>query len=432
MKPSGILGLNSRNHLYTSVYNTRRGKIIANSKLTTKEALSKVGIRVPEVYAVIDNPSQLDAFDFLSLPEDFVVKPNKGLGGEGIEVIEERGKYAGEWITSEGEIVGINDLRLHVQDILMGQYSMDDLPDTAYIEERVKVHPKFAKYSYHGTPDIRVIVFNKIPVMAMLRLPTEESSGRANLFQGAVAAGIDITTGMTTHAIHHGKQIVFYPGTRRKLRFIEIPQWDEVLETAIRCQETTGLGYLGVDVVLQPTGEEDGKVMAVPMVLEINAQPGLKIQLANQAGLRDRLQRVEGLNIKDARHGIRVAKALFADPMIMEKELGRKTIGLTEEVEVVSIFGDRVKVAAKVDTGADRSSIDIGLAEELGLLHDDNVLYETYYRSALGRRKRKVVGLTYYMAGKKIKTTASVTNRKRMRYDMLIGRNDLDGYVIMP
>ena len=213
MKMKGVLGLNSRNHLYTSKYNTRRGKGIANSKLETKKVLTKSKVRVPKSYGVIRSQEELEQFDLLSLPSDFVIKPDNGLGGQGIIVVEEQGVYAGEWVTSQGETKNEEDLKLHMADILAGQYSMDDLPDAAYIEERVRVHPVFARYSYHGTPDIRVIVFNKVPVMGFVRLPTEESGGRANLFQGAVAVGIDMATGITTYGVHHAKPTEFFPGS---------------------------------------------------------------------------------------------------------------------------------------------------------------------------------------------------------------------------
>ncbi len=436
MRKNAILGLNSRNHLYTSKYNPRRYKKVADSKLETKKVLRRAGLRVPKTYGIIRREEELEQFDFEVLPKDgFVVKPNGGLGGEGIVVIDRLDKARGGWVTSEDEVWSTEDLRLHVSDILQGRYSMDDLPDSAYIEEIVRVHPAFEKYSYHGTPDIRIIVFNNVPVMAMLRLPTEESGGRANLFQGAVAAGIDIATGVTTHSIHHAHPITFLPGTRRRLRHIEIPQWDEVLELAVSCQQAVKLGYLGVDVVLQPGVGKNGKeeeVKAVPMVLELNAQPGLKIQLANMAGLWERLQRVEGLKITSVRQGIRVGKALFVDPVLAERGLGRKTVGTVEEVEVVTYAGERIKVKAKIDTGADASSIDRALAEELGLMRPENLLYENYFRSALGRRKRQVVQGTFYLAGRKVVTRLSVTDRSRLRRKMLIGKRDLGGFLIAP
>ncbi len=429
-----VLGLNSRNHLYTSRYNTKRGKKIANSKLLTKRVLKEAGIRVPKTYGVVRDREELEKLDFLGLPRNgFVIKPNNGLGGQGILIIDGVGKYAGEWLDSDGNVLTTADLKLHIGDILQGRYSMDDLADRAYIEELIRIHPVFKKYAYHGTPDMRVIVFNRVPVMAMLRLPTEESGGKANLYQGAVAVGIDIATGVTTYAIHHSKPITFLPGTRRKVRHLQIPSWDEVLETAVKVQEAVPLGYVGVDLVLQPRFNRRGELVGEqPMVLEINAQPGLKIQLANMAGLWERLQRVEGLKITSVKQGVRVGRALFADPKLMEKGLGRKTIGVVEEVEIVNDKGEKVKLKAKIDTGADSSSIDRKLAEELGLLKRSNILYENYFRSALGRRKRLVVQGTFYLAGRKIKTLFSVTDRSRLRYKMLVGRRDLKGFMIVP
>ena len=440
MKIRDVLGLNSRNHLYTSVYNSKRGKTIANSKLLTKKTLRNAHVRVPETYAVINSMEVLENFDFLTLPTDFVVKPNNGLGGQGIVVIEKRGEFAGEWIDSSGELWRMSDLRLHMADILAGRYSMDDVSDIAYIEERVRVHPVFEKYSYHGTPDIRVIVFNRIPIMSYVRLPTEESGGRANLFQGAAAVGIDIATGVTTYGVHHAKPTEFFPDTRRKLANIQIPQWAEILETAIVASETIGLGYMASDIVLQPIVEinapkqknkaDKEEIVAVPMVLEVNAQPGLKIQIANRAGLRERLMRVKGLKIVSPRHGIRVAQALFADPKLVERGIGKKSIGRYEEIEIVGLNGEREKLTAKIDTGADISSLDIKVAEALGLMNEDNVLYESSFYNSLGNKKRKVVGITYYLSGRKVKSRVSISDRSRMSKKMLIGWRDLGGFVV--
>lgn len=438
MKIRDVLGLNSRNHLYTSVYNSRKGKTTANSKLLTKETLKKAKIRVPETYAVIKGMEALENFDFLTLPTDFVVKPNNGLGGQGIVVIEKRGEYAGEWIDSTGELWRVDDLRLHVADILAGQYSMDDVSDIAYIEERVRVHPVFEKYSYHGTPDIRVIVFNKIPIMSYVRLPTEESGGRANLFQGAAAVGIDIATGITTYGVHHAKPVEFFPETRRKLANIQIPQWEEILETAIAASEAIGLGYMASDIVLQPISSEKGKGIseklesqAVPMILEVNAQPGLKIQIANRAGLRERLARVKGLKVVSAKHGIRVAQALFADPKLAEKGLGKKTIGVFEPVMIYGLNGERIMMEAKIDTGADFSSIDRAVAEKLGILDSDNFLYSNMIRNSMGSRRRDVVGATFVLSGRKIRTQVTIADRTKLKCKMLIGKRDLKGFAVV-
>lgn len=424
MSLKGVLGLNARNHLYAARYNSASAKRIANSKLLTKSMLRKAKLPVPKLYRVFRREEEIDKFDFSRLGEGFVVKPNRGFGGEGIVVIEKGGEWAGEWLDTSGGLWRIGDLKLHVRDILEGRFSLNDVPDIAFVEERVGVHPVFAKYAYQGAPDIRVVVFNRLPVMAMLRLPTRESKGRANLHQGAVGLGLDLATGVTTYGIHHGKEVVFAPGTRRRLFGIRIPDWHDVLELAVKCQEETKLGYLGADMVIHP---ERG-----PMVLELNAQPGLTIQLSNQAGLLGRLRRVEGLQIKSAEHGIRVAQALFADPKVAEQTgMGVKTIGVFEEVEVMSLkTAEPVIVKAKVDTGAYSTSIDKRLAESLGLLGPDNVVSEKGVRSAFGLEKRQVVAIIFKLAGKKVKTVATVSDRSRLKRAMIVGRKDLGGFMV--
>lgn len=424
MSLKDVLGLNARNHLYAARYNPRSAKWLANSKLLTKSALRKAKLPVPRLYRVFRKEAEVDKFDFSRLSGSFVVKPNRGFGGEGIVVIDTGGTFAGEWVDAGGVVWRVADFKLHVQDILEGRFSIDDVPDIAFVEERIPIHPVFAKYAYQGAPDIRVIVFNRIPVMAMLRLPTKESHGRANLYQGAVGAGIDLATGVTTYGIWHEREVKFVPGTRRRLFGVKIPDWYEVLRLAVRCQEETNLGYLGADIVLHP---DKG-----PMVLELNAQPGLKIQLCNRVGLLARLRRVEGLKVKSVEHGIKIAQALFADPKVAEQTgTGVRTIGVFEEVEVVSLkTADPVQVKAKVDTGAYSSSVDRQLAESLGLLSPDNVVTKKGVKSALGREERSVVAVSFKLAGKKVKTVATISDRSRLKRPMIIGRRDLGGFLV--
>ena len=271
-----------------------------------------------------------------------------------------------------------------------------------------------------------MIVFNKVPVMAMLRLPTRESGGRANLHQGAIAVGIDIATGITTRAYWHGEYIRFKPGTNKKLHGIKIPNWSRVLEVAVNCQLVTSIGYLGADIVLHP---EKG-----PMVLELNYQPGLSIQLANSAGLKKRLERVEDLAVKDAEHGVKIAKALFSSRFAdrVKAEEGVKTVKSFETIKIRSAKGKKVKVAAKIDTGAWRTSINENLARELGLLSEDNILWFKTVRSSLGREERPVISLTFWLAGRKITTPASVAKRTALKFPVIIGRKNLKGVLVSP
>ena len=430
MKTSSILGLNSRSSLFTGKYNSRRAKKIADSKIMTDRILRIANIAHPEIFVKFRTPSDVIEFKWENLPDSFALKPSRGLGGEGIIVVKKgfESKTSDEriWLTTQRAKVTIDDLKLHTLDILEGAYSMGNVPDLAFIQEYVGRHSRFKRFAFRGTPDIRIIVFNKIPVMAMLRLPTKESGGRANLHQGAIGVGIDIATGITTKAIWHGEQILEKPGTNRKLRGIKIPFWNTILMTAVEGQIASGLGYAGVDIVLHP---EKG-----PMIIELNAQPGLQIQLANMEGLKKRLERVDEMDVRDAEHGVKIAKAIFAGKFAdrVRAEEGIKTIKAVEEVKVLDAEGRRDKVLAKIDTGAWSSAIDRKYAKDLGLLKKNKILWYKKKLSALGEEERPVIPLTFFLSGRKITTHVTVSDRKLLRYQLLIGRTDIKGFLVDP
>lgn len=428
MKASSILGLNARTHLYSYEYNHALGKKIASSKYKTYKYLKKAGIPTPEIIKKFFHPEGIIKYDWNKLPDSFALKPSKGLGGEGIIIAKKRSKDGDGWITTNKKKITVDDLKLHTLDILEGAYSMRNDSDIALIQEYVGRHKQFRKLAYRGTPDIRVIVFNKVPVMAMLRLPTRDSGGRANLHQGAMAIGIDIATGITTHAIWYGEYIKYKPGSKKtKLHGIKIPQWNKILELAVNCQIATKLGYVGVDIIIHP---DRG-----PMILELNYQPGLQIQLANKAGLKKRLERVDDLEVRDATHGVKIAKALFSasfsSRVIDDKDL--KTISALEDIKIKgSKKGQKKKITAKIDTGAWRTSIDERVARELGLLNKDNILWTKNVKSSLGTQERPVISLTFWLKGTKITTSASVAKRMALRYPVIIGRKNLKGFLVDP
>lgn len=426
LNDSSILGMNARNRLYL-IYNSKKGRRIADSKLWSKKKLTRLGLPTPQVLKVFKTPKDIFNFDWLLLPDNFVLKPVSGFGGQGVLIIKKKAKWAGEWYLMDDSIIDIADLRLHAWDILSGQYSLHNFPDWAFVEERIKIAGIFRKYAYQGTPDVRVIVFNKVPVMAMLRLPTASSKGKANLHQGAIGVGVDLATGITTYGVSQGKSLKYIPGTKRKINGLKLPYWNTILTLAVRSQEAVSeLGYVGVDIVYDKAHG--------PMILELNARPGLEIQNANLAPLKKRLERVEGLEVRDAEHGVRIAKALFAgrfaDRVMVEE--GIKTIGSKEEVKIVAADKKRVSVWAKIDTGAWRASIDKDLAKQLGLLSKENILWGKIIKSSLGKEKRQIIGLTFYLAGRKIETLAGVANRKNLRRQLIIGRRDLEGFLIKP
>ena len=189
-----VLGLNQRYLDYIRPYNSKKAIHIADDKVITKKILTKAGIPVPKKIVVIKNIKDLNAFDFEKLPKSFVIKPVHGVRGGGVEIFYNKSKD-GRWIKVDKSKTTENQLRAYMQDILDGKYSLFNEPDRVLIEERVKPHKNFKYYSFKGTPDIRVIVFNKIPIMSYVRLPTKDSNGKANLDLGAIGAGIDIAVG---------------------------------------------------------------------------------------------------------------------------------------------------------------------------------------------------------------------------------------------
>ncbi|MEW6349440.1 MAG: alpha-L-glutamate ligase-like protein [Thermodesulfobacteriota bacterium] len=305
LKEMGVLAINRRNADYTLWYNPRRLYPLVDDKLRTKELALKHGIAVPELYGVIEVEGQVRSLGkMLGERTDFVVKPAHGSGGEGILVIS--GRVNERFRKADGTILVQEELEHHIFSTLSGLYSLGGQPDKALIEYRVQFDPVFEKISYQGVPDIRIIVFLGVPVMSMVRLPTRKSDGKANLHQGAVGAGIDISTGMTLNGVWDNLVVTEHPDTGAPVRGNLIPDWDGLLDLAARCYEITGLGYQGVDIVLD---RDKG-----PLILEINARPGLNIQIANNAGLLPRLDLVksEHRNLRSVAERVQFAKDHFA------------------------------------------------------------------------------------------------------------------------
>jgi len=377
-----ILGLNRRNQEYVRPYNSPSAKRIADNKILTKQVLSREGINTPSVYKLIKNKKQLKFLDWDSLPRSFVIKPNQGTGGNGIIVFYGKKKGENSWIRPNGTTMSQKDITLHIENILEGRFSMGDRSDIAIIEERVRTDPLLKQYSYKGVPDIRIICFNGVPIMAMTRIPTKRSNGTANLHSGAICTGLDISTGITTYSMQMNTKSIFsdtYEGIEyttdlkenKKLSGIQIPDWDEILTIALKCQKASKLGYVGVDIAIDM---EKG-----PVVFELNARPGLGIQVANQAGLRWRLEKIKGLEINSIKHGIRIAKNLFGGEIeeSIEAISGRKVVSITERIILYNRKADLQKTVkasdkenatAFMDTGIQSSRITTNLASRLGFI----------------------------------------------------------------
>ena len=287
LRKNGVLGLNERNANVIQIMNPRKFYPLVDDKLRTKQLALKAGIAVPELYGVM--ASQHDVRRLSGIVEerrDFVIKPAHGTGGDGILVVAGRNsRREGLYQLVDGNYISDADIRHHVSNIIGGQYSFVGSRDRALIEYRVETDPVFAAAAFQGVPDIRVLVFQGYPVMAMVRLPTRRSRGKANLHQGAVGAGVDLAHGRTLSGVLDNDIVHEHPDTGEPISGILIPQWGYILTLAARCYELTGLGYLGVDVVLDRT--------LGPLILELNARPGLNIQIANKVGLITRLELID-------------------------------------------------------------------------------------------------------------------------------------------
>ena len=421
-----ILGINARSADYL-LLNKKSARKRADDKVLTKRMLRRAHVPHPQLLGILGSQMKVRNFEWGKLKEGFVIKPVQGFGGQGIVLIRKPAKEEGKFWTVEGKKVGVEDLILHTLDIVEGKYSHNNLPDKAMVEERIKIHPKFKKLAVGGAPDVRVIVFNQIPVMAMLRLPTEESAGKANLHQGAIGLGIDMATGITTHGVYKNQQIKYFPDTNKKVNGIAIPYWNKILLMAVKTQKVAHLPYLSVDMLID---EEKG-----PVVLELNDQPGLSIQLANMAGLRRRLQRVEGLEVDEPEKGVKIGKALFASKFanrVMNLGEEKPLLGIFEKVKVRNGKKKWIEVPCKIDTGARSTSIDQSLALELGLLVPENVLWIKKVKNSLGFEERTMIAINLRLRGKVIRTRASLTNRLHLRRQLLIGRRDLKEFVVDP
>jgi alpha-L-glutamate ligase-like protein len=427
--------------------------------------MKKAAVPTTKIIKIVRSIDELENFDFTSLPKSFVVKPVNGVEGGGILVVYNTDKK-GDFVTAQGRAFTHDMLITYMQDIMEGKYSHSYMPDHVLFEERVRPHNKFRPYTYKGTPDIRVIVFRRVPIMAMVRWPTLESEGKANFAQGAVGSGIDLATGITTHSIKGSKKgqftpIEFVPNSRERYSGFKIPYWDKILTYAIQASVASKIGFCAVDFLID---RDLG-----PLVVEMNARPGLSIQLANNDGMKWRLEHVKDIRIKSEAHAIRLAKDLFGGEVQEEIEAiaGKKLISVIQPITLFSKSGKKsVTVKAKVDTGAFYSSIDTQLARELGFgdaikvfeqynvpeiltseseakrlkesLNDEliakheDIVNTHHISNSNGHSFRIAVNMQGKIDEKSLDMEVNIKDRSQLKFPVIIGRRDLKEFLIDP
>ena len=252
------------------------------------ELCNRIGVPTPQIIAVIERfhreLRQLE--ELLRFRDDLVVKPARGSGGRGVMVLA--GRQNDSFVRANGRFIGLDGIRHHAADILSGIFSLGGQSDRAMFQERIRLHSTFGGVSPRGIPDIRLVLYRFEPAMAMLRLPTLDSAGRANLHQGGIGVGVELDSGRTHRAVWRNRVVERHPDTGESLLDRRLPQWDVTVEMARKVARAVGLGFVGIDIVLD---ERRG-----PMLLEANARPGLAIQVVNNEGLLERINEIEHIS----------------------------------------------------------------------------------------------------------------------------------------
>lgn len=346
----GILWINSRNLNYIKKFNPRKSIKLADNKFKTKQFLSERWIPVPSTYWLITSRKQLQNFDFENLPkQEYVIKPNKwskwnwifitknlwktypdidmensnriyqnlekiGQNNKFIkylttninknEIEKELNYYKVSWKT-----ISENTLERYLLDILWGKYSMTLGWDTILIEEKLVPWEWFERFCKHWLADIRVIVFNLVPIASMVRIPTEKSEWKANLAQWWAAAWIEVWSWKiysyyTNRKIHLNQ----FPKDKSNLKWYQMPFWDEILFFSSQIQFYVNLWYLALDWVITPEW---------PKLLEINARAWLELQNVCSLNLKTRLDKVDWLKVSEPEKGVEIAKSLFSSNKLL-------------------------------------------------------------------------------------------------------------------
>ncbi|MEO1023125.1 MAG: sugar-transfer associated ATP-grasp domain-containing protein [Bacteroidota bacterium] len=270
-----IMGINERNVRMIYPNNHRSNYKFADDKILAKQLLEQHGLACPVTYATISRIGDIETvWRSLNHQHHLVIKPAKGRGGGGILVLTktETGWKQGAQIWAESQIFS------HMANIMFGVFSFGD-SDRVIIEKKITPHTDLLALFDKGVADIRIIMLHGQPVMAMLRLPTSTSKGKANLHQGGLGVGICMHTGTLTYAYNGSSYTSFHPDSKAPIRGTQLPEWNSILTLSKAVSQVFPLKYMGIDIVIDA---HEG-----PMVLEVNVRPGLGIQMANHKSLKE-------------------------------------------------------------------------------------------------------------------------------------------------
>jgi hypothetical protein len=103
-----------------------------------------------------------------------------------------------------------------------------------------------------------------------------------------------------------------------------------------------------------------------------------------------------------------------------------------ETIWLVGPSGEKLQVPAKIDTGANRTSVDRSIAEKIGLLATSNIVEYREFFSGLGREQRPMVHCRLIIKGLSQPTTVSISDRSHMKHQVIVGRHDIQAFLVKP
>lgn len=442
----GILWMNARNLNYIKRFNPKKSIRLADNKIKTKIFLSERGIPVPQTYGIIKNRKQLYDFDFSNFPKkDFVVKPNKWSKWqwifitkflwelETINQFDNSDKSNFFWLwkyidiynkffekrfgwlhTSNNfykvwwEQIDDNTFRRYLLDIIDGKHSLTMWNDTILIEEKLIPWQWFKRFCEHGLADIRVIVFNLVPVAAMVRIPTEKSWWKANLAQWWIAMWIEVWT-WKIFSFFENRNLYTksFPEKYWDYLWYKIPFWNDILAYSSEIQYFVNLWYLALDWVI--TDEW-------PKLLEINARAWLEVQNVCALNLKQRLNKVSWLRIIDPEKWVEIAKTLFSSvkseinvwKILFLNQYGKLILKTADDEEIIDLI-------VEVDVNRQKSYI-------------STELFEKYNKA---KQNWKIV-LNLPETDLTIKTFELISSEKIKWYKIILWKDVVSEYYIKP
>ncbi len=404
-----ILGINARNLLYIKKFNPKKSIRLADNKLKTKEFLKQRWIPVPETFAVINNRKELFEFDRKSLPEEeFVVKPNKWSKWQWIKIVK---LIENDYIDRENIVLNFtkkfsiwrffnfidkfsniydfwyenNKLKFKIWndiydysyflttlvDILDGKYSLSEWWDKILVEEKLEPGENFQRFCRYWLADIRVIVFNLIPVAAMIRVPTQWSWWKANIAQWWVWLWIEVWSWKIKSMYFKGE--IFdkkFPWWFEQFYKKKIPFWDDILLYSSKIQYFVNIWYLALDWVI--TDEW-------PKLLEINARAWLEVQNASKVYLKKRLEKISDIKVNEPEKGVEIAKSLFTTektPVSLTK-----VVYLSQKANLILEWEEedvKVKVHVEVDLNKEKNYISKDLYEKISNWKEWDIILDLF------------------------------------------------------